>query len=46
MYLFLLRIYLRFQNLFQGGGGPPIICRGSPKEYIDHDKGDKGHEFS
>ena len=37
-----LRIYLGFQNLFQGGEQPPIPSQGSPKEYMDHENGDRG----
>ena len=41
MYLFLLRMYLRFQRSFWDEGGPPMTYRGFPKEYIDYDKEDR-----
>ena len=42
MYLLLLTMYLRFQHLFRDEEEPSITYCGSPKEYIDHDKGDRG----
>ena len=31
-----------FQSLFHGGGTPQIIFQGSTKEYVGHNKGDRG----
>ena len=42
MYLFFLRIYVGFQNLFQDGEMPQITAEGSPNEYVSHNKGDWG----
>ena len=32
----------RVSTFVRDGGGPSITYQGSPKEYIDHDKGDMG----
>ena len=38
-------MYLGFQCPFQGGEQPPIPYRGSPKEYMNHENGDRGLGF-
>ena len=35
-------MYLEFQCPFQSGEQPPIPSPWSPKEYLNHDNGDKG----
>ena len=41
MYQIVLGMYLGFQCSFQGGEQPPIPSRGSPKEYMNHENGDR-----
>ena len=42
MYQIVFRMYLGFQYPFQDGEQPLIHFWGSPKEYINHENGDKG----
>ena len=42
MYQIVFRMHLGFQCPFQGWEQPPIPSQWSPKEYMNHDNGDRG----
>ena len=42
MYQIVFTMYFGFQCSFQGGEQPLIPSRGSLKEYMNHENGDKG----